>query len=246
MFDAESLRTAAATSTAWSPDIAAFTPTGLTSSLSDVPMAHRLMHPNEYLFRSGEARQAVYLVRAGFFKVSVLSPDGREKITGFRMNGDLLGLDALGSPAYTCDVVALDVSDVLEIPCAHLASLPPRCLAQLTAALAQEVRRDWEWMLATSSLNAERRVASFLVDLAARQRALGYSAVELALRMSRAEIGNFLALQLETVTRALSHLQSIGLIAVARRDIRILDVDALRRLGSGDAPVVSDRRRAAA
>lgn len=191
----------------------------------------RRVRPREQLFRAGQPMHALYLVHAGYFKLSVSSADGRERVTGFRMKGDLLGLDSLGSQLYACDAVALDTSEVWVLPVDQLDGLSAKVEgfgSSLTAALANEIRRDWSWMLSVGTLAAEQRVISFLLDLAERHRAMGFSAVQLMLRMTRAELGNFLSLQLETVTRALSHLAALGLISVDRREISILDERALR------------------
>lgn len=191
----------------------------------------RRVQARESLFRAGQPMHALYLVHAGYFKSCVASSDGREKITGFRMRGDLLGLDSLGMPSYGCDTVALDTSEVWVLPVAQLESFSTKAPGFgdcLTAALAGEIRRDWSWMLSVGTLGADQRVIAFLLDLADRQRALGFSARDLMLRMTRAELGNFLSLQLETVTRALSRLDAAGTIAVERREIRIVDEPALR------------------
>jgi CRP/FNR family transcriptional regulator, anaerobic regulatory protein len=206
----------------------------IEARLHTLPLSRKLLHRKDVLFHAGQAKNALYLVRSGCFRVSVLSEDGREKITGFRMRGDLLGLDALGLARHGCDVVALDVGEVIELPGASLGARVPGFDAWLTARMACEIRRDWQWMLATSTLGAEQRVIAFLLDLADRQRSLGYSPEHIVLQMTRAEIGNFLALQLETVTRALSHLDAVGLIAVDRREIRMLDAQALRAMLVGE------------
>ncbi len=200
----------------------------IEDQLQQLGLPRKLVHRKDTLFRSGQSASAVYMVRSGYFKMSVLSEDGREKITGFRMRGDLLGLDSLGISHHGCEAIALDVGEVLELPCAMLSARLPEFQSWLTMRMACEIRRDWAWMLATSTLGAEQRVVAFLLDLADRQRALGYSAEQVMLHMTRAEIGNFLGLQLETVTRALSHLDAIGLITVDRREIRMRDLDGLR------------------
>ncbi len=194
-----------------------------------LPLPRRIMRPRQCVFRAGQARQALFLVHAGVFKTCVLSEDGREKITGFRMRGDLLGLEALDLQAYACDAVSLDVGEVWELP-AHALREDPALRDLLTGHLAAEIRRDWGWMLAIGTLGAEQRVATFLLDLSARLGALGFSERELTLRMTRAEMGNFLALQLETVTRALTRLQARGLIRVTGRQIRIEQAAGLRDL----------------
>jgi len=203
---------------------------GLEGLLEGVPLRRRRLRKKQYLFRAGQPRHSLFLIHAGVFRTSVLSADGREKITGFRMRGDLLGMDALGIPAYACDAIALDVGEVWELPYAELRENIPEFERRLADILASEIRRDWGWMLTVSTLSAEQRVVAFLLDLAARLEALGFSANRLLLRMSRAELGNFLSLQLETVARALSHLQALGLIRVERREIRIEDRAGLRAM----------------
>lgn len=211
----------------------------LRSIASDLTLPRRRVARRKYLFRAGQPMTSLFLVCAGFLKISILSEDGREKITGFRMRGDLLGMESLGSEGYLCDAVALDLSEVWELPVRQLDSLYvriPGLREQITAALALEIRRDWRWMLTLGTLNAEQRVVAFLLDMAARQQALGFSASQLTLHMTRADVGNFLALQLETVTRALSHLDALGVIEVQRREIRLVDPAALRALVRSPAP----------
>ncbi|HEY0662224.1 MAG TPA: helix-turn-helix domain-containing protein, partial [Lysobacter sp.] len=193
----------------------------------------RRLRRKQTLFRSGQPCHSLFLIHAGFFKTCLISADGREKITGFRMRGDLLGIDALDMPTYACDVIALDVGEVWELPVAMLRDRLPDFQERLTALLAGEIRRDWGWMLALGTLTADQRVIAFLLDFAARLERLGFSARCLMLHMTRAELGNFLSLQLETVTRALSRLQAQGLIGVERREIRIEDPAGLRTAMAG-------------
>lgn len=202
----------------------------LETLLRTLPVHRRCLQRKETLFRAGQPCHSLFLVHAGFFKTCVLSEDGREKITGFHLRGDLLGIDSFDMPTYGCDAVALDTCEVWELPLAQIRTSAPELLHQVTATLAGEIRRDWRWMLILGTLNAEQRVVAFLLDLAARLEALGFSARHLLLRMTRAELGNFLALQLETVTRVLSRLAASGLIAVDGREIRIDDAKALRAI----------------
>lgn len=201
--------------------------------LQGLPLQRRRLRDRQYVFRAGQPRHSLFLIHAGFFKTSVASADGREKITGFRMRGDLLGIDALDMPTHGCDAMALDVGEVWELPMALLRDRLPEFQERLTMLLASEIRRDWGWMLALGTLSADQRVVAFLLDFAARLERLGFSARCLMLRMTRAELGNFLSLQLETVTRALSRLQAQGLIGVERREIRIDDPNGLRALMTG-------------
>ena len=205
-----------------------------------VPVTQRKLTRGQYLYRAGQPFHALYLVSSGFLKTSLIAADGREQVTGFCMRGDLLGVESIGMPVHTSDAVALDVSMVWELPypavlnaCARM----PELQAQVTRALAAEIRSNRSWMLALGTLSAEQRVAAFLLDVAARHEALGFSARHFVLRMSRADIGSFLALKHETVTRALTRLSAQGCIAVEWREVRVLDARALQAVVHADARV---------
>jgi CRP/FNR family transcriptional regulator, anaerobic regulatory protein len=219
----------------------------LPAVVRDLPLRRRPVRSREHVFRAGQPRRALYLIHAGTFKTTILSDDGREKITGFRLRGDLLGLDALDMTRYACDAVALDVGEVWELPCEELAQRLPAFQYALTAALAAEIRRDWHWMLTVATLTAEQRVVTFLLDLGSRLGVLGFSARRMTMRMTRAELGNFLGLKLETVVRALSRLQALGLIRIEGHEIRILEANGLSAVLTGGADVsdVPPRRLAA-
>jgi len=219
---------------------------GLSALVRDLPLRRRTVRSKEHVFRAGQPRHALYLVHAGIFKTSILSEDGREKVTGFRLRGDLLGLDALDMPRYACDAVALDVGEVWELPCAELRQRLPEFQDALTAALATEIRRDWHWMLTVATLTAEQRVITFLLDLGSRLGALGFSAQRMTMRMTRADLGNFLGLKLETVVRALSRLQALGLIRIEGHEIRIVEATGLSALLADGASVSEAPSRALA
>ncbi|WP_329742220.1 helix-turn-helix domain-containing protein [Dyella sp. A6] len=196
-----------------------------------IPVVQRKLEAGQYLYHAGQPFQALFLVHAGFLKNCLVAEDGREQVTGFRMRGDLMGVESIGAPTHSCDAIALDSCTVWELPYPAIlgASLQmPELHAQLTAALAAEIRSDRSWMLALGTMSAEQRVAAFLLDVAARHEALGFSAHHFVLRMSRADIGSFLALKHETVTRALARLIAQGCISVQWREVRILDEAALR------------------
>lgn len=208
----------------------------ITALAAQMPVLRRRVRSGQHVYRAGQPFRALFLVHAGFLRRSVATADGREQVTGFPMRGELLGVESIGSGHYTVDVVALDDCEIIELPypavldaCATMTALQ----GALTQALAQELRRDQYWMLTLGTLNADQRVAAFLQDLAARHRALGFSASHFVLRMSRVDIASFLALKHETVTRALSHLAAAGIIAVERREIRIGCADRLSRCAGG-------------
>jgi len=208
---------------------------GIEQLRRHVPVLRRRIEQGQYLYRAGQPFNALFLVAVGCLKTCELSDDGREQVTGFRMRGDLIGVESIGLAHYTCDVIALEAGEVWELPYPAMLSAcvrVPELQARLTSALADEVRRDRAWMLALGTLGAERRVAAFLLDLADRHARLGFSPHHFILRMSRADMASFLALKHETVSRALSRLDDLGQISVQRRDVHILDAEGLRS-GSG-------------
>jgi CRP/FNR family transcriptional regulator len=183
------------------------------------------------LYRAGDALAALFAIRSGFMKSCVLHEDGREQVAGFHMAGDLLGLDAIGSGSHTCDTIALDDTEVCEIPFSSLEQLSrelPTLQHQLHRIMSREIVRDHGVMLLLGSMSAEERLAAFLLNLSQRFAARGYSPNEFRLRMTREEIGSYLGLKLETVSRALSAFQERGLIKVRQKDVRILDFPGLK------------------
>jgi CRP/FNR family transcriptional regulator, anaerobic regulatory protein len=187
----------------------------------------------DHLYRAGAGMRSLYAIRTGFMKSSVLHEDGREQVTGFHMMGDLMGLDAISSARHMCDAVALEDSEVCEIPFAVLESLSreiPSLQKHFNRIMSREIVRDYGVMLLLGSMRAEERLAAFLLNLSQRLAARGYSPLEFNLRMTREEIGSFLGLKLETISRVLSHFQEKALIEVRNKRIRISDIDALRAL----------------
>lgn len=185
----------------------------------------------EYLFRSNTPLQSLYAIRTGFMKTSVLYIDGREQVAGFHMPGDLMGLDAIGSNLHVCDAIALEDCEVCEIPLEKLELLSreiPALQAHFHRILSREIVRDHGMMLLLGSMRAEERMAAFLLGLSQRFAARRYSSTEFVLRMTRADIGSYLGLKLETVSRALSRMQAQGLIEVRNRHLRIVDREGLQ------------------
>jgi CRP/FNR family transcriptional regulator, anaerobic regulatory protein len=186
----------------------------------------------QVLFRKGARFDAVYAVWTGFFKTFVRA-GRRDQVTGFQMGGELIGLDAIGSGRFQADAVALENSQVCVIPFEVLQWLAhdvQPLQAQLNRVMSSEIARKQALMLLLGGMPAELRVAAFLLDLAQRLRARGFSSSSLVLRMTRREIGSLLGLTLETVSRALSRLQLAGLLAVRTRHVQIADAHGLQRL----------------
>ena len=187
------------------------------------------------LYSSGDPFEALYAVRTGFFKTRASSEGGREQVTGFQMAGELLGLDGISADVHTCDAVALEDSQVCVIPYEHLESLSrdfTELQRQFHKIMGREIVRDHGVMLLLGSMRAEERLAAFLLNLAQRLHARGFSPTSLILRMTREEIGTYLGLKLETVSRCFSKFHDDGVLKVRHREIQILDPEALERLVS--------------
>lgn len=197
---------------------------------SGIPFVRRRIQCKQLLYRAGQPARNVFLVQAGTFKTSLVVEDGREQVTGFQLRGDMLGLESIDRTDFACDAVALDLGEVLEVPRAYLVDHSDVLMPHVAGLLAKELRRQWRWTLALRTLDSEQRVVVFLLDLAERFTALGHSPAQLLLRMTRAELGNFLSLSLETVVRVMSRLDAAGLIAVNYRDVTLIDEPALRSL----------------
>jgi CRP/FNR family transcriptional regulator len=204
--------------------------------LDTLVSTRRTVPRGDTLFRSGESFQSLYAVRTGFFKTCVASEDGRDQVTGFQMAGELLGLDGIGTERHTCDAVALEDSQVCIIPFHQLEDLSREVSdlqRQFHRIMSREIVRDHGVMLLLGSMRAEERLAAFLLNLTQRLQSRGFSASELILRMTREEIGSYLGLKLETVSRTFSKFQDEGFLEVKQRQIRILDQDGLQRLVNG-------------
>jgi CRP/FNR family transcriptional regulator len=196
-------------------------------------VARRALRRGDTLFRRGDAFDALFAVRTGFFKTCMPAKDGREQVIGFQMPGELLGLDGIGDAQHGCDAVALEDSQVCVMRYAQIEMLAQACTElqpQLRRVLSREIVRDRAALLRLGGMRAEERLAAFLLDLAQRQQARGFSPSTLRLRMTREEIGSCLGLQLETVSRCFSKLQQLGLLSVRQRHVVLLDTAALRRL----------------
>lgn len=201
--------------------------------LDTIVAQRRAVPRGQALFRSGDAFRALHAVRTGFFKTCVWTGDGRRQVTGFQMAGELLGLDGIGSGAHPCDAIALEDSQVCVIPYDELERLS-REFGELQRhfhrIMSREIVRDHGVMLLLGSMRAEERLATFLLNLSKRFTARGYSPSDFHLRMTREELGSYLGLKLETVSRLFSRFQDEGLLEVSGRTVKIRDLDALRKL----------------
>jgi CRP/FNR family transcriptional regulator len=210
---------------------------GLTRSEIDIAnrvvFSRQLVRRGNSLYRTGDRFSTLYAVRSGFFKSTAQLDNCRDQVIGFYMTGEVLGMDGIGPERHTCNTVALEDSGVCAIPFASLQGLAheiPSLQRHLHKMMGCEIVHEHGVMLLLGSMNAEERLAVFLLNLSKRFAARGYSPSEFNLRLTREEIGSYLGLKLETVSRILSHFQQEGLIGVQQKFIRILDNAGLERV----------------
>jgi CRP/FNR family transcriptional regulator, anaerobic regulatory protein len=193
----------------------------------------RHFNKGESVFNCGDRFAALYAIRSGSCKITVPSEDGREQVSGYHIMGDIMGFDGIGDGRHGGQAIALEDTEVCEIPFAHLEEL---CQLQaplqhnLHRLLSREITRDENLLLVLGSMRAEERVVAFLLNLSHRYRQRGYSSTEFVLRMTRGEIGSYLGLTLETVSRVFSHLQEQGAIKVENKVVQLLNLPALRAM----------------
>jgi len=204
--------------------------------VESIVYARRRVRRGEALFNAGDEFHSVYAVRSGFFKTTILNEDGREQVTGFNMPGELMGMDGIGAGSYHGNAVALEDCEVCVLPFSLIEELGreiPTLQRHLHCVLSREIVRDHGVMMLLGSMRAEERLAVFLLNLSKRFLRRGYSPSDFHLRMTREEIGSYLGLKLETVSRLFSKFQEDGLIEVQPKHVRIRDIDGLEKVLGG-------------
>ncbi len=199
--------------------------------LDDLVAARRKISRGDILYRNGEDFSALYAIRTGFFKTTVAAEDGRDQVTGFQMAGEVIGLDGIVSDHHTCDAVALEDAEVCVMNFDRLEDLSREINAlqrHVHKIMSREIVRENGVMLLLGSMRADERLAAFLLNLVQRLHSRGFSQSELILRMTREEIGSYLGLKLETVSRTFSKFVKEGIVEVKQRHVRILNQDALK------------------
>jgi CRP/FNR family transcriptional regulator len=191
------------------------------------------LHKGDTLYRHGEPLNAMYSVRFGTLKTEHSLPDGRAQIIGFHMPGEILGLDGIGEHQYQANAIALEESEVCIIRFSefeNLASQIPSLQHQFHRILSRELTQDQRHLLSLGTLRAEERLAGFLINLSQRYAARGYECTEFDLKMSREDIGSYLGIQIETVSRMLSRFTESGLLQIKQRHVKLIDIEGLYQL----------------
>jgi CRP/FNR family transcriptional regulator, anaerobic regulatory protein len=198
-----------------------------------VAVTRRLLHAGDSVYEAGERFESLHVVNSGIFKLVNLSPDGREQVVGLQFKGDWLGFDGIATGRHSCDAVAMDTGEVWTVRYDSLlqaSARQPALMAVMHGAMSREMTRDRDALLSICTLPADARVAEFLHNWASSLSERGLRTDQITLRMTRAEIGNYLGMKLETVSRALSRLARDGVIEFSeggRREVRIPDLGVL-------------------
>lgn len=201
--------------------------------IDDLVANRRKVKRGTPLFRNGDRFTSLYAIRTGFFKTCIASEDGRDQVTGFQMAGEIVGLDGIVNDVHTCDAIALEDAEVCVMPFDRIEDLSNQIHAlqrHVHKIMSREIVREHGVMLLLGSMRAEERLAAFLLNLVQRLHARGFSQSELVLRMTREEIGSYLGLKLETVSRTFSKFVEEGIVEVKQRHVRILNTDALKEI----------------
>ncbi len=204
--------------------------------LDHVVKGSRPIHKGNHIFRTDDIFESFYAVRSGSVKVYILNELGEVQTIGFYFPGEILGFDAIEHHKHTCSAIALETSTLCSIPYTKISEISmqvPDFQDQLLRLVSRELSNENKLLLAINNRSAEERLATFLVSLSSRFRKLGYSAKEYNLPMSRQEIGNYLGLTIETVSRIFTKFQRNGLVKINRKAITLDDLPALHAICNG-------------
>lgn len=203
-----------------------------------VRQQHLAIRRGEHLYRAGIPFHSLFAIHTGSFKTYMLADDGRERVEGFYLSGDMLGMDGISGDAYTLSAVALEDTGICVLPFQRLEELAresPVLQRQFHRMMSREILRDKGIMMMLGQMMAEERLAAFLLNLSQRYEARGFSATRFAFKMSRQDIANYLGLKAETVSRLLSRFQEDGLLSISGKNVRLADLNRLRAvLGFGE------------
>lgn len=199
--------------------------------LDEIVERNRPFKKSEYLYRQSDKFKSVYAVRSGSFKSYILSDNGQGRVTGFFLPGEIIGMDGIASKHYANSTIALEHSSICEIPFSQLEKLShqlPNLQHHFFAIMGNEIAKDQQIHTLLSSYTAEQRTASFLLSLSSRYARVSLSPTRFLLTMTRSDIGEYLGLTVETVSRIFTGLQRKGLIEVDNREVELVDIEALR------------------
>jgi len=185
------------------------------------------------LYHTGSKFHALYAVKSGFIKTENLHDDGRVQVTGFYMSGDVFGFDGIATDEHICTSIALEDTEICVIPLDRVERFNhgiDELQHHLYKLMSREIVRDHTVMMLIGSMNSEERLAAFILALSQRFLSRGYSPYHLTLRMKRDEIGSYLGMKVETVSRIFTKFQDLALLEVQQKNIHILDMPGLKKM----------------
>ena len=203
------------------------------SKLEEIIRQGRMHSRGDYIFEQHASFRSCFAVRSGAIKTFTLSEEGEEQVTGFYLPGEIIGLDSVSMDTYSCSAVALERTSVCEIPLDRFEELSTRIPSlqhHFFLLLSKEIQESRQLSMLLSKNTAEERIASLLLSLSSRFQRRRLSDTRVKLPMPRSDIGNYLGLAVETVSRVLTRFQNQGLIKVQGRDVEILDINNLQVL----------------
>ena len=205
------------------------------SRLDDIVQRGRPYQKEEHIYHAGSQFSSVFAVRSGCIKSYAITDNGQEQVTGFHLPGELFGVDGIGSNRHTNSAIALETSAVCEIPFHRLEELSldiPNLQRHLFRLMSQEIINEQQLISQLSKNSAEERIATLLLSISNRNQRRRLSGTRFRLPMTRADIGNYLGLTVETVSRVFSRFQKLGLLEVEKKEIEILQVQGLKNLAN--------------
>ena len=204
--------------------------------VDEVILRNQPLHKGDYLYRIGDPFSSIYAIRAGCVKSVRLTEEGEEQITGFYLPGEILGMDGLNEDHYSNSAIALETSAICEIPFAKLEDLSrqiPSLQRHFFQLMSREIINDQELITLLSKGSAEQRIAALLLSLSARHQRRQLSATEFSLPMSRTDMGNYLGLTIETVSRVFGRFQKEDVLSADRRMIKLKEINQLKAIANG-------------
>ncbi len=204
--------------------------------LDEIVKRHQPYQPGQHVYRAGDRSRSLFAVRSGALKSYCTTEDGDEQVLGFTLPGEIVGLDGMTDGSYASSSITLETASVCELPYDSLEDLChclPGLNRQMMRVVSKEINKDQGMLLLLGKRTAEERLAAFLLSLSARYESRGLSRNTFNLPMSRQDIGNYLGLAIETVSRLFASFQKHGLLSVNRREIVILDMARLRAMVEG-------------
>ncbi|TDG12028.1 fumarate/nitrate reduction transcriptional regulator Fnr [Seongchinamella unica] len=203
--------------------------------LDDIIQRSKPLQKNQHLYREGDEFQSVFAVRSGTLKAYKTTDDGREQVTGFYFPGEILGMDGISNNTHASSAKALETAAICEIPFTSLeklSALMPNLQRHFFQLMSHEITEDQQLITLLSKNSADERVAALMLSISTRNARRKLSPTQFRLPMSRVDIGNYLGLTVETVSRVFSRMQKLELLRVDNKEIEILDPQGLRKMAN--------------